>query len=180
MPMHTPRRKKTVVRAIRVTEELDQLLAAEAESKGITVGSLISSIFTKYVAFDRSSERMGSVQMPQQWVTHLLDAASDENLKRVFPIMTEEFRSQIEFTFGQFTLDSLWQALENAGNYGRLFRTELRTDEKRFNATFYHTFGKKWSQFLEGAVVGLLEDLPTKSLSHSSTPASVVISGERS
>ena len=175
----SPHRKKSVVRAIRLTEELDQALVAEAELKGITPGSLISSIFTKYVQFDSTMERMGSVQMPQQWLMYLLDAASDENLRKVAPMMGEELRSRIEFTFGQFNLDSLLEALENAGSYSRLFRIEIRTDQKRFNATFYHTYGKKWSEFLENAVVGLMEQLPTKILSHSSTNASVVISGER-
>ena len=174
----SPRRRKSVVRAIRLTEELDQALMVKAESKGIAFGSLMSSIFTKYVEFDSTMERMGSVQMPQQWLAHLLDAASDEGLKKVFPMMGEELRSRIEFMFGQFNLDSLWEALENAGNYGNLFRMDLRTDRNRFNVTFYHTFGKKWSEFLENAVLGLLEQLPTKILSHSSTNASLVISGE--
>ena len=47
-----PEPKKTVVRAIRITEELDRILREEADSKNIGVASLIQSIFTWHVEWD--------------------------------------------------------------------------------------------------------------------------------
>lgn len=57
------RSKKTVVKAIRLTEDLDRSLQAEAESKGITASSLISLILTRYETFDRPTERAGYVRI---------------------------------------------------------------------------------------------------------------------
>ena len=175
------RRTKTVVRAIRLTEELDQNLMADADSKGITVGSLISSIFTRYVTFDKHTQSMGSVVMPQEWFSHLLDATSEESFKKYYPIMQEEWRSRIEFASGQrLTFQNYWKWLELVGSYNiGLFRCNaIRSDERRFSLTLYHTYSQKWSDFLENAVANILTGLGVRIQSHSSTPSSVAISGE--
>ena len=54
---------KSVVRAIRLTEELDEDLRTEAESKGITVASLVSSILTRYTTVERQSQALGIVNL---------------------------------------------------------------------------------------------------------------------
>ena len=40
--------KKTVLRTIRLSKGLDELLQKDAHSKRITVGALVSTILTKY------------------------------------------------------------------------------------------------------------------------------------
>jgi hypothetical protein len=45
--------KKTVLRTIRLSKGLDELLQKDANSKRITVGALISTILTKYSQWDR-------------------------------------------------------------------------------------------------------------------------------
>ena len=174
------RRRKTVVRAIRLTEELDQNLKADADSRGITIGGLISSIFTRYVTFDKEFQRMGSVVMPQEWFSHILDATSEESLRRYYPVMQDEWSSHIEFASGhELNFDSYWRGLELVGNYSGLFRCNgVRSDKSRFSLTLYHTYGQKWSDFLENTITNTLERLGAKILSHSNTPSSVAISGE--
>jgi hypothetical protein len=44
--------KKTVLRTIRLSKGLDELLQKDANSKRITVGALISTILTKYSQCD--------------------------------------------------------------------------------------------------------------------------------
>ena len=44
--------KKTMLRTIRLSKSLDDLLQKDANSKRITVGALISSILTKYSGTD--------------------------------------------------------------------------------------------------------------------------------
>jgi hypothetical protein len=171
--------KKTVVRAIRLSEELDQNLRAEAESKGITVSSLISSIFTKYEAFDRPTERIGSVHIIRKLFEHLLDAVSEEDLTKFDPMIEDEWISNIEFMTGQkATFESFWSSLESFGNYSGLYQCNASRDDGRFSLSLYHAFGKKWSNGLERIITDNLARLGARALSHSSTAESVVIRGE--
>jgi hypothetical protein len=174
------RRKKTVVRAIRLTEELDHKLQAEAESKGVTVSSLISSIFTRYEVFDKPTGRMGMVHIIQKLFQHILDAMSEENFKNSYPLIEDEWISVIEFATGQkTTFESFWKSLENFANYSGLYQLNaFRVDAGRFNISLYHTFGMRWSNSLESVISEILGRLGARTLSHSSTAETVLISGE--
>jgi hypothetical protein len=50
--------KKTVLRTIRLSKGLDGLLQKDANSKRITVGALVSTILTKYLQWDRYTEKI--------------------------------------------------------------------------------------------------------------------------
>jgi hypothetical protein len=45
--------KKTVLRTIRLSKELDDLLQKDADSKRISVGTLLAIILTRYSQWDR-------------------------------------------------------------------------------------------------------------------------------
>jgi hypothetical protein len=173
------RRKKTVARAVRLTEDLDRSLQAEAESKGITVSSLISSIFTRYLAFDRPTEKVGMVHIIRKMFEHLLDAVSEEELRKSYPLIEEEWVSQIEFMTGQkATFDDFWKSLGDFGNYSGLYQYNASRSDLRFSLSLHHAFGKKWSDGLETIISDNLSRLGARTLSHSSTAQSVLISGE--
>jgi hypothetical protein len=55
-----PTSRKTVVRAIRITEELDRVLRDGANSKSINVSSLMQSIFTRHDEQDGRTEKSAS------------------------------------------------------------------------------------------------------------------------
>jgi hypothetical protein len=173
------RRKKTVVRAIRITEELDETLRADSESKGISPASLMTSILTKYVEWDRFAERVGIVSIPRNLMVHLVDAPSYENFQKIFPIGAEEIRSFAEFWFGQFNPDTFWRSLELLGKYGGIFQAEVRRDQRRFNVTLHHVLGQRWSDYLSDTITLALEQLGATLLSSSTTTQTVVLSGEK-
>jgi hypothetical protein len=53
--------KKTLLRTIRITQELEDLLQRDAKLKRISVNALISSIMTKYAEWDRFRERFDAI-----------------------------------------------------------------------------------------------------------------------
>ena len=53
--------KRTVLKTIRITQELDNLLQKDAKAKGINVNSYINSIFTKHSEWDRFVEKFGGL-----------------------------------------------------------------------------------------------------------------------
>nr|MDO8099203.1 ribbon-helix-helix protein, CopG family [Candidatus Njordarchaeota archaeon] len=47
------KRRKTILRTIRLTKELDDVLQEDAEANGISVSALINRIIKKHAEWDR-------------------------------------------------------------------------------------------------------------------------------
>ena len=74
--------KKTVLRSIRLSKGLDELLQKDADSKRITVGALVSTILTKYSQWDRYTEKFDMITFRQETLRAILEATDDEALIR--------------------------------------------------------------------------------------------------
>jgi hypothetical protein len=73
--------KKTVLRTIRLSKGLDELLQKDTNSKRITVGALISRILSKYSQWDRYTEKF-EITFRQETLKTILEATEDEALIR--------------------------------------------------------------------------------------------------
>jgi hypothetical protein len=74
----TERKKKTVIRSVRISQEVDEILEKDAKSKGVNVGALIGSIFTKYVEWDRYVEKLDHISMSRKFVRSILETVDME------------------------------------------------------------------------------------------------------
>jgi hypothetical protein len=74
--------KKTVLRTIRLSKGLDELLQKDANSKRISVGALISTILTKNSQWDRYTEKFDMITLRQETIRAILEATEDEALIR--------------------------------------------------------------------------------------------------
>ncbi|MFQ5920211.1 MAG: hypothetical protein ACE5I4_09260, partial [Thermoplasmata archaeon] len=77
------RATKSVVRSIRITKELDDLIRADAEDKGLTVNALVSSILTKYAEWDRYADRFGFVTITRNGFRTYVEAIEEEKLTEI-------------------------------------------------------------------------------------------------
>src|SRR5580704_17527621 len=55
--------RQTVMRSVRISRELDDVLRRDAENRGISFSSLASEIFTKYSEWDRLANKFGMVTL---------------------------------------------------------------------------------------------------------------------
>ena len=72
--------KKTVLRSIRLSKGLDELLQKDADSKRITVGALVSTILTKYSQWDRYTEKFDMITFRQETLRAILEATDDRSI----------------------------------------------------------------------------------------------------
>jgi hypothetical protein len=70
--------KKTMLRAIRLSKDLDDLLQKDANSKRITVGALISTILIKYSQWDRYTEKFDMITFRHETLSAILEATEDD------------------------------------------------------------------------------------------------------
>src|SRR5438093_13012120 len=70
--------KKTVLRTIRLSKELDELLQNDANSKRISVGAMLSNILTKYSEWDRYADKFAIISLRHQTIRAMLEATDDD------------------------------------------------------------------------------------------------------
>ena len=142
--------KKTVLRTIRLSKGLDELLQKDAESKRITVGALVSTILTKYSQWDRYTEKFDMITFRQETLKAILEAADDEQLIRKAREIGAKIPTEfLMFWFKKTDLESYLRYLELLCNYGGFARYELESNGNMHVITLLHNMGDKWSLFLK-------------------------------
>jgi hypothetical protein len=60
---------RTILRTIRIPYKIDQILQNDANTKRVSINSLIFNLLSKYIEWDRYSERFGRVMLRPQTQT---------------------------------------------------------------------------------------------------------------
>jgi hypothetical protein len=141
--------KKTVLRTIRLSKQLDDVLQRDADSKRISVGALLSNILTRYSEWDRYAEKFAMITLRQETIKAILEATNEETLiKKAREIGAKIPREFLMFWFKRTDLEAYIRYLELLCNYGSFARFELNTDGRTYVITLLHDMGQNWSIFL--------------------------------
>lgn len=148
--MRKDARKRTVLRSIRLMQDLDELLEKDAKDRSISVNGLISAIMTKYVEWDRYSERFGYVSLTHDSFKYILEAADEEKLIKG----AKEYGSKVPkefmlFRFKNTSLDSFLKTLSLHCKYAGIAQYDLQSQGRDYILTIHHKFGQKWSSFFK-------------------------------
>lgn len=143
-------RKKTMLRSIRLTQDVDKLLEKDAKDRSISVNGLISAIMTKYVEWDRYSERFGYVSLTHESFRYILEATDEDKLisaaKEYGAKVPKEF---MLFWFKKTGINSFLKGLSLRCKYAGIAQYELETQGRDYIVTIHHKFGEKWSSFFK-------------------------------
>jgi len=147
------KRKKTVLRTVRLYQELDSILRDDAEASGLTVNTLINRILTKYAEWDRYTERFGFVSFARRTFKSILEEIDE---CKVEEIATKTGSSALKavtlFWFKELNAETLLNTLSNYCKYSGLGVSEIKVDGAQCTMTFRHDLGRKYSIYLKNAV----------------------------
>lgn len=76
-------RKKTILRTIRITQELDDLLKVDAQESNLSVNALIDKIMMKYTEWDRHAKKFGFVSLSSETFRSILNEVDDSGAERL-------------------------------------------------------------------------------------------------
>jgi hypothetical protein len=154
-------RKRTVLRTIRITPELNNLLQKDAEAKGTNFNALLAAIIKKYAEWDRYAEKFGCVVSPRSFFRDLIEAAEEEKLrKHAGELFSGIFRAALLLWFGKVETKSYLEMLSLMSKYSGFFSQEVETDGRNYRMTFRHDLGERWSTFIRhGACEGVKSTL---------------------
>lgn len=143
-------KRKTVLRTIRLTQELDSLLQKDSRTKGISVNALISELITKYATWDRFTDKFGFVQVARRTFRHIVNAVDDEQLAKIAEKLGAEMPEAItSFFLHKLNFETLVATLSLFERYSGLQVHEMETEEGQCTITFHHELGRNWSVFLK-------------------------------
>jgi hypothetical protein len=146
----TRRKKKTVFRVSRISEDLDELLQKDAQNRRISVNALTTSIFTKYAEWDRFSERFGFLSVGKELFTAILDAADQEKLEKIGDELGAELPKQfIIFWFKKINIETFLEYIQLVSRYGGISKSEVEIRGRDYTVSSLHDLGPKWSIFLK-------------------------------
>jgi hypothetical protein len=145
--------RKTVLRTVRLAQEMDRQLQEDAEANGMTVNGLMNRILTKYIKWDTHIEKFKFVSITNETLKLFLEEGSDNEIER---IATDTGRKTIEgitlFWFHKLNLETALKTASIYGRYSGLLTSEIKVDEGNYKIIFHHDLGDKWSLFLKCAI----------------------------
>jgi uncharacterized protein (DUF1778 family) len=143
------RRKKTVLRTIRLTQELDDLLQKDAQAKGISVNAFINGLMMKYVEWDRYINKFSFISIASETFKSILNVVDNKKLENIAKDLGSEMPKAVAmFWFKKLNLETSLNTITLFGKYSGLHANEIEFNEGNYIITFHHNLGEKWSTFL--------------------------------
>jgi hypothetical protein len=160
LPKNVSNIKKTVLKTMRISDYINNLLEEDAASKGVSVNALISMIMTKYAEWDRYIERFGGITIKPQALREILEVVDDDKLADIAKRSGSRFPKEfVLFWFKRASLGTYLKSLKLICKYKGYARYELETDGSEYTVILVHDLGEKWSNFLRHVVEGGIKSI---------------------
>jgi hypothetical protein len=145
----TPKNQKTLLRTIRIRQDVDKILRTDAGTKGLSVNMLVSQIFDKYCEWDRYAERFGFITIASGTFRSILEEIDDEKLSRIAASLGAEVLKAVTlFWFKKVDLQTFLDTISLYAKYSGLQVHETKVDANEYTIVFRHALGRKWSTYL--------------------------------
>jgi hypothetical protein len=145
------RKKKTILRTIRLSEDTDKVLERDSQEQNISTNSLIGKIMTRYVEWDRIIEKTSGVIISSLLFRELLNELSDQELEEIAKDFgVKVVKDLAMMAFGKEDLDTVLKTLLLIGKYSTGVRASAPVSveskaDGRYVLTLHHDWGPKGS-----------------------------------
>jgi hypothetical protein len=156
--MSATRKKKTVLRTIRLTQELDDVLRRDAQQNGVSINTHINVILTKYMEWDRFIAKFRFISIANETFQSILEEADDNKLENIASELGNSMPKAVTmFWFKELNLETFIKTISLFGKYSWLHKNEVEFKEGKCIITFHHELGRKWSTFLRYFISGFVK-----------------------
>jgi hypothetical protein len=140
---------KTALRSIRIPRDLLETITQDAETRGLSVNALVSSILTRYAEWDRFAEKFGLVTITRAGYLAMLEAIPEEKLvDYARRVGAQNPRDMTLFWFKRLGLDPFLSYLTLIARYGGMIEYEVDRQGPEVILLVHHHMGKAQSRFL--------------------------------
>lgn len=151
------RRRKTVLRTIRITKELDDALQRDANREGVALNSLLSTALTRHVEFERFADDYRIISVSRELFRAILDSTDDEKLEKATRELVDYLpRDIVAFRSIEPRIEDFVHGIETTFRYGRLAECEIKwRGDDQITISLHHDLGPKWSRTLARFLSGI-------------------------
>jgi len=161
--LRNERRKKTVTRTFRISEDWDTVLQKEAGEQGVSVNVLMNKILRRYALFERWADKYEVIHIMPRTLERILEVASDEDLAKagrtegaVRPMDSLTMMGQ---RVSHDSLVSLVKEFYGGTDFARWFACEYHPELSSEVFHLRHRLGSKWSVFVQNYLTAMFETL---------------------
>ena len=149
MGVEAGRKKKTRLRTVRVTADLDETLQKDAEERKVSVNALIGSVFTKYAEWDRFADKLGFVASSPYLLREVMAMLSEAQVAELGTALGKRLPGELaRFWFKKVNHETLIGLVSLYCTYGGAGEYELETNGKEYTVVVHHNLGRNWSLYL--------------------------------
>jgi hypothetical protein len=143
--------KQTVMRSVRISRELDNVLRRDAENRGISFSALVSEIFTKYAEWDRLANKFGVVTQSRSSFRGMWEIVGKEKAVSMGKEGGSRAATEVaQFWFKRLNARSFFKLIELFAKYTKSFEYEVESrDERDYMITVHHDINETYSIFLK-------------------------------
>lgn len=147
-------RFKTKLRTIRLPIAVDATLEEEAEKRGMTTNSFVTSILARYAEWDLLAEKFRFIGFPMELVRQEISLIQDrETLKRMAADLGAKLpREVMLFWFKEVNVESFLKYLAIQSKYQKYADYEIAHRSDAIVIVAKHNLGPNWSLWLEAYV----------------------------
>jgi hypothetical protein len=149
--------RKTVLRSLRLPEELSRDLEMVAEEDGTTFNAIASSVLNEYVTWTRKARKSGFVYVTKDFLKLVLDVCDEEKLKGVLSEgKGDVWKDLIMFWYQGVTPESVMKFFEELGQHSLYLNVSSKIEGTNYAITLNHDLGERFSFVLRARVNRLL------------------------
>jgi len=147
-------KRQSVVKTIRLSNDLNDFLNREAQKTSQTVSSLTSEILTSYRERYRYNDKLKPVTLLPTTLALLIETVDDDELIRLGPLIAHEVLMYNEHVLGEERSPQGLEWCINEMLPESHWFSCFRSDEDHM---ITHQLGKKWGVFLSSFLSSLVE-----------------------
>ena len=126
------KKKKTILRTIRLSEDIDEMLERDAMEQNISANALISKIMIRYVEWDRVIQKTSYLTVSSPLFKALLNEISDEKLEEIAKgFATEVLNDLATLEFGKADFDTTLKTMFLLSKYDTALRASAPLSVRR-------------------------------------------------
>jgi len=147
-----------------LTEETSRELSKEAELQSVSFSALTTTILTKYLEYERYTERYGIINFSHSTFTAILNALSDETVEKLSKDRGINRTKDMLASLGlDPTLRNTVLLLEKyVGKHSNWFDCTVLENQDGLHIHLSHHLNRKWSIFLAHYVSNMFREFGFK------------------
>jgi hypothetical protein len=172
---HIHNKEKTRTVTFRLPEKLLDELETEAAQKEISQNVLTKQILEKFIQWDRFSDKIGMIPVPNGILTSLGISLESSDINMIVDVLKPIIKDNVLFIKGKYDLKRCIETLEDYMRASGM-QSDHRVEGSLHHFIIQHGLGMNWSLLTDQLLKEIFHEfLPDKTVKSQTTETTVIV-----